>query len=207
MKKFNKSGAIFAGMTMSFTLGAVIAQPYPSNAATPITAETIEVISSLPTEQKSTSQSEGSETLQSIESTEQSNTTTETVETELSQETFSSDELPSSYNQHNEPSEEIETVETVETSETLETEEPVTKVVKVKDETIENEDVSIYYRKLSNGQFDLIIEPKGGKNISSEWELQDMHYYKDVYLVGTPENVARKFWQTNWSDEPFLWNQ
>lgn len=132
----------------------------------------------------------------------------ETLEESLVQEAIEEEQTTNDSTEDSTEKEILENTETVQSAiETQEDNEAIPQVTTVKTETIENEDVSIYYRKLSNGQFDLIIEPKDGKNISSEWELQDMHYYKDVYLVGTPENVAKKFWETNWSDEPFLWNQ
>lgn len=49
---------------------------------------------------------------------------------------------------------------------------------------LENDNVKVEYFAVENGDFDLIITPKNGYQVTTELELNGGTYYKEGYLVG-----------------------
>lgn len=59
------------------------------------------------------------------------------------------------------------------------------------DVIISNDQVTISYKKVNNELFDLLIEPKGNMNITSEFDLEQDVNYKDAYLVGISKDKSK----------------
>lgn len=59
------------------------------------------------------------------------------------------------------------------------------------DVVISNDQVTISYKKVNNEIFDLLIEPKGDMNITSEFDLEQDVNYKDAYLVGISKDKSK----------------
>ncbi|WP_368264121.1 hypothetical protein [Enterococcus innesii] len=77
---------------------------------------------------------------------------------------------------------------------------------KADQQTIETEKVKIKYFDVENGDFDILITPKKGYNIGTEWTLSDDKFYKEGYLVGTTKEnaekrvkAANKVYNINWT--------
>ena len=57
---------------------------------------------------------------------------------------------------------------------------------------VENDKVKIEYWDIENGDFDIIVTPKGEYNVSPEFSLEDTKYYNDSYLVGKTKKQAKQ---------------
>lgn len=44
------------------------------------------------------------------------------------------------------------------------------------------------------GYFDLLVEPKKGVNVSTEWDINTNDNYKDLYLTGLTQEKYKKDW-------------
>ncbi len=56
---------------------------------------------------------------------------------------------------------------------------------------IETEKVKVEYWDIENGDFDILVTPKDGRNVTTEWQLKDGSFYKQAYLIGR-EKAAQK---------------
>lgn len=75
-------------------------------------------------------------------------------------------------------------------------------------QTFETKNVKIdYFENKDKSYYDLIITPKNGTNLSSEWEIESLGNYKELYLVGDNEKASREFHEKNFPSIPFTWNQ
>ena len=63
-----------------------------------------------------------------------------------------------------------------------------------KTHTIDTSKAKIEYFDVENGDFDVIITPKGDRNVSPEWDLMSGSNYKDCYIVGQKKENAQKIW-------------
>lgn len=59
-------------------------------------------------------------------------------------------------------------------------------------QVIETEKVKISYWDIENGDFDVMITPKDGRNVTTEWQLKEGSFYKQAYLVGREKEAQKE---------------
>lgn len=57
---------------------------------------------------------------------------------------------------------------------------------------IETDKAIVEYWDIENGDFDILVTPKDGFNISPEFSLDDNKYYRDAYIVGKTKKQAKQ---------------
>lgn len=62
---------------------------------------------------------------------------------------------------------------------------------------IETEKATVEYWDIENGDFDVLITPKGEYNISPEFSLSDQKFYEGGYLVGKTKQAASELYESN----------
>lgn len=85
--------------------------------------------------------------------------------------------------------------------------EPVAEAAPKKTQTFKNKHVTIKYIETKSGQFDLLIMPAKGYNITPEWDMQGNTNYKDAYLVGWNKKEAQTFHKKSKAKYKFTWDK
>lgn len=76
---------------------------------------------------------------------------------------------------------------------------------------VENDKVKIEYWDVENGEFDIVVTPKGEFNVMAEFPLDESKYYQDAYLIGKTKQQAEdhckkvserfgKTWDFSWGN-------